>query len=98
MFLSRPDQDDQPSLQSEHAEPDISNLAAPQGPEGQAAVPAGGGEAWPGDQWAAVDGSGRPMLQTSSNQRDSHHHARTSVTNVVNLSQKTTVFAEKPSD
>ena len=38
---------------------------------GQAAAPAGGGGAWPGDQWA------------------------TTVTNVVNLSQKTTVFSEK---
>ena len=67
MFLSRPDQDDQPSLQSEHAEPDISNLAAPQGPEGQAAVPAGGGEAWPGDQWAAVGGSGRQWAANVTN-------------------------------
>ena len=26
---------------------------APEGPEGLAAVPVGGGGAWPGDQWAA---------------------------------------------
>ena len=39
--------------------------------------------------------SGRPMLQTSSNQRDSNHLARTSVTNVVNLSPKTAIFSEK---
>ena len=38
--------------------------------------------------------SGRPMLQTSSNQRDSNHLARTSVTNVVNLSPKTAIFSE----
>ena len=39
--------------------------------------------------------SGRPMLQTSSNQRDSNHLARTPVTNVVNLSPKTTIISEK---
>ena len=39
--------------------------------------------------------SGRPTLQTSSNQRDSNHLARTPVTNVVNLSPKTTIFSEK---
>ena len=38
--------------------------------------------------------SGRPMLQTSSNQRDSNHLARTPVTNVVNLSPKTAIFSE----
>ena len=38
--------------------------------------------------------SGRPMLQTSSNQRDSNHLARTPVTNVVNLSPKTANFSE----
>ena len=39
--------------------------------------------------------SGRPTLQTSSNQRDSNRLARTSVTNVVNLSPKTSIFSEK---
>ena len=39
--------------------------------------------------------SGRPTLQTSSNQRDSNRLARTPVTNVVNLSPKTTIFSEK---
>ena len=39
--------------------------------------------------------SGRPMLQTSSNQRDSHRLSMASVTNVVNLSPKTTIFSEK---
>ena len=39
--------------------------------------------------------SGRPTLQTSSNQRDSNHLARTPVTNVVNLSPKTTIISEK---
>ena len=38
---------------------------------------------------------GRPTLQTSSNQRDSNRLSRTSVTNVVNLSPKTTIFSEK---
>ena len=35
------------------------------------------------------------MLQTSSNQHDSNHLVRTPVTNVVNLSPKTTIFSEK---
>ena len=39
--------------------------------------------------------SGRPTLQTSSNQHDLNRLARTSVTNVVNLSQKTIIFSEK---
>ena len=39
--------------------------------------------------------SGRPTLQTSSNQHDLNHLARTSVTNVVNLSPKTSNFSEK---
>ena len=39
--------------------------------------------------------SGRPTLQTSSNQHDLNRLARTSVTNVVNLSPKTTIFNEK---
>ena len=39
--------------------------------------------------------SGRPTLQTSSNQHDSNRLARTSVTNVVNLSPKTSIFTEK---
>ncbi len=39
--------------------------------------------------------SGQPTLQTSSNQRDSNHLARTPVTNVVNLSPKTVFFSEK---
>ena len=39
--------------------------------------------------------SGRPMLQTSSNQRNSNRLARTPVTNVVNLSPKTAIFSEK---
>ena len=38
---------------------------------------------------------GRPTLQTSSNQHDLNRLARTSVTNVVNLSPKTTIFNEK---
>ena len=49
--------------------------------------------------WAAAGPgratSGRPTLQTSSNQRDSHRLTRTPVTNVVNLGQKTTIFSEK---
>ena len=39
--------------------------------------------------------SGRPTLQTSSNQRNSNHLTRTPVTNVVNPSQKTTIISEK---
>ena len=39
--------------------------------------------------------SGRQTLQTSSNQRNSNHLARTPVTNVVNLSPKTSIFSEK---
>ena len=39
--------------------------------------------------------SGRPTLQTSSNQHDLNRLARTSVTNVVNLSPKTSIFTEK---
>ena len=39
--------------------------------------------------------SGRPTLQTSSNQHDSNRLAKTSVTNVVNLSPKTSIFTEK---
>ena len=39
--------------------------------------------------------SERPTLQTSSNQHDSNRLARTSVTNVVNLSPKTSIFSEK---
>ena len=39
--------------------------------------------------------SGRPTLQTSSNQHDLNRLARTSVTNVVNLSPKTTIISEK---
>ena len=39
--------------------------------------------------------SGRPTLQTSSNQRNSNRLARTSVTNVVNLSPKTSIFSKK---
>ena len=35
------------------------------------------------------------MLQTSSNQRDSHRLSRASVTNVVNLRPKTLIFSEK---
>ena len=49
--------------------------------------------------WAAAGPgratSGRSTLQTSSNQRDSNRLARTSVTNVVNLSPKTSIFSEK---
>ena len=43
--------------------------------------------------WPAT--GGRPTLQTSSNQRDSNRRARTSITNVVNLSPKPTIFSEK---
>ena len=39
--------------------------------------------------------SERPTLQTSSNQHDLNRLARTSVTNVVNLSRKISVFNEK---
>ena len=39
--------------------------------------------------------SGRPTLQTSSNQRNSNRLTRTPVTNVVNPSPKTTIFSEK---
>ena len=46
--------------------------------------------AWPGRAT-----SGQPTLQTSSNQHDSNRLARTPVTNVVNLSPKTTIFSEK---
>ena len=62
-------------------------------------MPAGGGRARLRYPWAAARPgratSGRPTLQTSSNQHDSNHLARTPVTNVVNLSQKTTIFSEK---
>ena len=61
--------------------------------------PAGGGRARLRYPWAAARPgratSGRPTLQTSSNQHDSHRLARTSVTNVVNLSPKTSIFTEK---
>ena len=39
--------------------------------------------------------SGRPTLQTSSNHHDLNRLARTSVTNVVNMSPKTTIISEK---
>ena len=58
------------------------------GRQGQAAVPVGDGGDWPGDQWAA-------NVTNASNQRDSNHLARTPVTNVVNLSPKTTIISEK---
>ena len=62
-------------------------------------MPAGGGRARLRYPWAAARPgratSGRPTLQTSSNQHDSHRLARTSVTNVVNLSPKTSIFTEK---
>ena len=49
--------------------------------------------------WAAAGPgratSGRPTLQTSSNQRNSHRLTRTPVTNVVNPSPKTAIFSEK---
>ena len=49
--------------------------------------------------WAAAGPgratSERPTLQTSSNQHDSNRLARTPVTNVVNLSPKTSIFTEK---
>ena len=49
--------------------------------------------------WAAASPgratSGLPTLQTSSNERNSNRPARTSVTNVVNLSPKTSIFTEK---
>ena len=49
--------------------------------------------------WAAAGPgratSGRPTLQTSSNQHDLNRLARTSVTNVVNPSPKTTIISEK---
>ena len=60
----------------------------PSWPTGLAAVPVGGGG--PGRATG-----GRPTLQTSSNQHDLNRLARTSVTNVVNLSPKTTIFNEK---
>ena len=62
-------------------------------------MPAGGGRARLRYPWAAARPgratSGRPTLQTSSNQRNSNRLARTSVTNVVNLSPKTSIFTEK---
>ena len=39
--------------------------------------------------------SGRPTLQTTSNQRDSNRLAWTPVTNIVNPSPKTAIFSEK---
>ena len=55
--------------------------------------------AWLRHPWAAARPgratSGQPTLQTSSNQRNSNRLARTSVTNVVNLSPKTSIFTEK---
>ena len=76
----------------------VSDNRAP-GRQGQTAVPVGGGRAWLRCPWAAVGlgraTSGQPTLQTSSNQRDSNHLARTPVTNVVNLSPKTTISSEK---
>ena len=55
-------------------------------------------KARPQSPWV-VAGSGRapserPTLQTSSNQHDSNRLARTPVTNVVNLSPKTTIISE----
>ena len=62
-------------------------------------MPAGGGRARLRYPWAAARPgratSGRPTLQTSSNQHDSHRLARTPVTNVVDLSKKTTIISEK---
>ena len=50
-------------------------------------------------RWAAAGPgratSGQPTLQTSSNQHDLNHLTRTPVTNVVNLSPKTSIFTEK---
>ena len=50
-------------------------------------------------RWAAAGPgratSGRPTLQTSSNQRELNRLSMTSVTNVVNLSPKTSIFSEK---
>ena len=55
--------------------------------------------AWLRYRWAAARPgratSGRPTLQTSSNQHDLNRLAKTSVTNVVNLSPKTSIFTEK---
>ena len=55
--------------------------------------------AWLRHPWAAARPgratSGQPTLQTSSNQRNSNRLTRTSVTNVVNPSQKTTIISEK---
>ena len=55
--------------------------------------------AWLRCPWAAAEPGratgGRPTLQTSSNQRVLNRLARTSVTNVVNLSRKISVFNEK---
>ena len=55
--------------------------------------------AWLRHPWAAAGPgratSGRPTLQTSSNQRNSNRLTRTPVTNVVNLSPKTSIFNEK---
>ena len=53
-------------------------------------------KAMPQSTWAAAGPgratSGRPTLQTSSNQRNSNRLTRTPVTNVVNLRPKTTIF------
>ena len=55
--------------------------------------------AWLRCRWAAARPgratSVRPTLQTSSNQHDLNRLAKTSVTNVVNLSPKTSIFTEK---
>ena len=55
--------------------------------------------AWLRHPWAAAGPgratSGRPTLQTSSNHHDLNRLARTSVTNVVNMSPKTSIFTEK---
>ena len=62
-------------------------------------MPAGYGGAWLRYPCAVAGPgratSGRPTLQTSSNHHDLNHLTRTPVTNVVNLSPKTTIISEK---
>ena len=74
-------------------------ITGPPGLQHPDTVPVGGGGAWHRHPWAAARPGratgGRPTLQTSSNQRDFNRPATASVTNVVNLSPKTTNFSQK---
>ena len=74
-------------------------ITGPPGLQHPDTVPVGGVGARLRHPWAAARPGratgGRPTLQTSSNQRDFNRPATASVTNVVNLSQKTAIFGGK---